>query len=158
MTLDFVLVQDRPEKYRIVLRQGMIELAMDMAGIPSYQIHEAEESSLQSRRLHETPFPEGAIVYVHGNLQTGYRNIGFSKEFALARQDLRFVLQLDPIHSNEWNFFKKEDYDYVRSLPQERHASQQVIWSHDLMFFAPERDRDYWLATYLQELKQLRGL
>ncbi len=158
MTLDFIFVHDYPAKYRLVLRQNMIELAMGIAGISSYQIRETEESSLVSRTLAESPFPEGAILYVHGNLQTQYQNVGLVREFTATRPDLQFVLQLDPVQSHEWHFRSKEDYEYVRSLPQERHASQHVIWTHDLKFFAPERDEDYWLATYLQELKQLRGL
>jgi len=158
MTLDFVIVHDYPSKYRIVRSQKFIELAMDVAGISSYQIHETREDSLVSRQLQGQPFPDKAILYVHGNAQAQYENVGYAKLFSQERSDLRFVLQIGPF-SSERHFKEREDYEYVRELTsQTPHASMPVICQYDLRIFAPERDNDYWLGTYLQELKEIRGL
>lgn len=158
MTIDFVIVHDYPSKYRIVRKHRLIELAMEVAEIPSYEIHETGEDSLISRQLQGQSFPEGAVLYVHGNVQEQYENVGYARQFSQERSDLRFILQTDPF-SSERHFKEREDYEYVRELTsQTPHASMPVICQYDLRIFAPERDNDYWLATYLQELKEIRGL
>lgn len=155
MTLDFVIVHDYPAKYRVVRSQRIIELAMDIAEIPHYQIHETEESSLTSRQLQGQPFPEGAVLYVHGNVYKKYQNVGLANQFSRARPDLKFILQIDDAVSSEHDFSSRTDYELVRVLSKRQHASQSMICC-DLNFFVA--DQSYWLATYLQELKQLRGL
>jgi len=158
-SLDFVIVHDYPEKYWLVLKSNRIGLAAEIVGISKPHVHETSESSLGSRTMGQEQFPEGAILYVHGNVNTGYNNVGYVREFSQERLDLRFVLQIDPFFSSKRHFWKERNYLYAKELlSQTPHASQPVICQYDLRFFAPERDDAYWLATYLQELKQLRGL
>lgn len=155
MTLDFVIVHDYPAKYRIVRSQKLIELAMEIAEISEYQIHETEESSLTLRQLQGQPFPEGAVLYVHGNAYTEYRNVGLAASFSQARPDLKFIMQVDKFISSERDFSHRADYELVCTWLQQ-HTSQKIICC-DMDFFAPN-NQSYWLATYLQELKQIRGL
>ncbi len=112
-------------------------------------------------------FPEGSVLYVHTRLNTGYVNIGYARELAELRPDLRFIFQID---SN----FRKDQFERrefrLNSIDQDYKLAKHAVGNDEdpsfmfvttsyepCQFFDSNYRPEYGLLGYMKQLKQLEG-
>ena len=160
-SIDFMIVDDKSERYGMITGMNGIGLVEELTKV-SIQRKIVPESRLRLPHRQVNPFPTNAVLYVHGNFNQGYANTTYVREIAPERPDLKFILGLEGARNSESHFANGEDYRFVRGiLDKQPHASEPVLVCFDLDFFAaphPDDETTYWMLTYMQQLKQLRGL
>lgn len=88
------------------------------------------------------PYPQHAVVYVHGNRFANYENIGRVRRLAKVRPDLRFVIQADTGEMQK--DASPDDYAFARKVsdPENQTQDNQIIVVRE-PFLAPKADDKY---------------
>ena len=114
MHLDFVVVSNKgPEFYPVHAMRG----ALDKTKVELGYTYVSEEV-LHTGQINGKPIPQQALLYVHGDYNGLYGNVTLVRRLAPQREDLRFIIHVDPIRHAEMDFTSPEDYQLVRQSVQ----------------------------------------
>ncbi len=106
------IVHDNPEQV-LTIADHLAELLEDKNVV--YTTHFIPESSLESGLdENDRPFPEDALLLVHGNLLDNYPSLKRVRELELQEPNLRYVIFIDRTSRN--NFKDQEDYDMAQGF------------------------------------------
>ena len=93
------------EKLEFILCHSKRKVAEDILGRSFFGI--IEELGLDCEPLifaeedleYADKFPQDAVVYVHGNMHSGYAGVGYVRELVKKRKDLKFIVFVDLINT-----------------------------------------------------------
>jgi len=93
----------------------------------SYIVRTLPEYTLEyAASMYADMFPQGAIIYVHGNNNQLNPNVTPVRKLAEKRPDLRIILQVDPL-SGEDKFKPEENHAYVKSLLEQDFGADRPV-------------------------------
>jgi len=134
MTLEFIVVNDKARSMEIVF--NAVEQCLDLDKL-KYHRTSTSERTLQTGKLDDdTAIPQNAVLYVHGNLQYKYENVGLAAKLAKERSDLRFVIQLDNYHNSDIYFLSPDDELFAKERLENQTLDDQIIVTTE-DFFEP---------------------
>lgn len=156
MSLDFIVVNNKARFMETLWEE--VGRCLELRGI-LYRRTSASERTLFTGTLDDhSPVPKNAILYVHGNVQSRYDNVGLTVKLAKQRPDLRFVVQLDSVTNQEYHFGNPDDALFAQERLEHQSVQDQIIVVTE-DFFEPTFFRKHYIQpqidVYLQAVAPL---
>lgn len=152
MALEFIVVHNKASSMKTLWKE--VDLALESHGIIYRRTITSEGTLLTGKLDDHSAIPHNAVLYVHGNLQSGYDNVGLTVKLAKQRPDLRFVVQLDSVTNREYHFGNPDDALFAKErLENQSLADQIIVTTEDFFeptFFRKHSDQPQ-IDVYLQE-------
>lgn len=131
--LELIIASDKEAEN---ILKWSIDIVQEITGVPLHAQQMYEDSLMGGYLDDGNEIPEGAIVYVHGNIRTKYENVGLVRALAAERRDLRFVVSVDATWNGEEFFEDQDDAEFVKQrLAVTQQPNDQIVVTTEISYF-----------------------